>query len=118
MMTAPEGELTFQREAPCLEDSRPPAESPAPGSSAATPAGQVAAPPVATHQLAAGRATPLIIGTRIADGVMVSGHGEITIAADLAVHLNDQRADGVFTVNASARLNVGGVEMHFIAVES
>ena len=118
MMTAPEGELTFQREAPCLEDSRPPAESPAPGSSAATPAGQVEAPPVATHQLAAGRATPLIIGTRIADGVMVSGHGEITIAADLSVHLNDQPADGVITVNASDRLNVGGVEMHFIAVES
>ena len=74
--------------------------------------------PVATHQLVAGRATPLIIGTRIADGVMVSGIGEITIPADLAVHLNDQPADGVITVNASDRLNVGGVEVHFIAVES
>ena len=49
---------------------------------------------------------------------MVSGIGEITIPADLAVHLNDQPADGVITVNASDRLNVGGVEVHFIAVES
>ena len=37
----------------------PPAGAPASGSSAATPAGQVDAPPVATHQLVAGRATPL-----------------------------------------------------------
>lgn len=117
-MTVPEGELIFQREAPCLEKTRPPAESPQSGSSAATPARQAGAPPVATHQLVAGRATPLIIGTRIADGVMVSGNGELTIAANLAVHLNDQPADGVIAVNASDRLNVGGVEVHFIAVES
>ena len=117
VMTAPEGALTFQREAPCLEKRRPPTESLASGSGATTPAGQVEAPPLATHQLVAGRATPLIIGTPIADGVMVSGNGEITIAADFAVHLNDQPADGVIAVNASDRLNVGEVEVHFIAVE-
>jgi hypothetical protein len=117
-MTPPDGELIFQREAPC--QSVAPASAPA-AASLETNHAESAPPstaPAATHQLIAGLATPLQIGAQIAEGVVVSGPSQVTIEPGVAAQLNHQPTEGVISLRADDRFHASGVEVHFIAVES
>lgn len=117
-MTPPEGELIFQREAPCQTVA--PASAPAAASLEANHAesAQPSTAPAATHQLIAGHATPLLIGAQIAEGVVVSGPSQVTIEPGAAAQLNHQPTEGVISLRADDRIHASGVEVHFIAVES
>ena len=125
-MAVPEGALHFQREAPCgtttaverVDTGKAEAEvsvEPASGALAQARSGQSQQP--ATHQLVVGHATPLSMGTGIAEGAVVSGPSELSIDPGASVQLNGQPAEGVIALFAGDRLNAAGVEVLFIAVE-
>ena len=125
-MAVPEGALHFQREAPCgtttaverVDTGKAEAEvsvEPASDALAQARSGQSQQP--ATHQLVVGHATPLSMGTGIAEGAVVSGPSELSIDPGASVQLNGQPAEGVIALFAGDRLNAAGVEVLFIAVE-
>ena len=125
-MAIPEGALHFQREARCATitaveegDTRNAGAKASAGSAsdADAKASSGQSPQPATHQLVAGFATLLSPGTRVAEGVVVSGQAELSIDSGASVELNDQPAEGVITLTAGDRLNTAGVEVLFIAVE-
>ena len=116
-MTPPEGELIFQREAPCQNVAPASTSAAVPLETNNAQSAQTSTAPAATHQLIAGLATPLLIGTQIAEGVVVSGPSQVTIEPGLAARLNHQPAEGVISLSADDRIHAGGVEVHFIAVE-
>jgi hypothetical protein len=125
-MAVPEGALHFQREAPCGTTAAvervdtgnaEPAVSVEPASDALVETGSGQSQQPATHQLVAGRATPLSMGTGIVGGAVVSGPSELSIDPGASVQLNGQPAEGVIALCAGDRLNAAGVEVLFIAVE-
>ncbi|MFL2501515.1 MAG: hypothetical protein ACJ0Q1_01205 [Luminiphilus sp.] len=116
-----EGELIFQREAPrsglvapgnlpgmAAQENAPAAEADPGHTGSAT---------AVTHQLVAGHATPLTLGSSVTDGVVLSGANELTIATECAVTLNGRSVEGVTAISAGDRLTVAGVDVDFIVVE-
>jgi len=116
-----EGELIFQREAPCSGWVAPgnpagiAAQEHAPVAEAGS--GHTASAAAVTHQLVAGHATPLTLGSSVTDGVVLSGINELTVATEAAVTLNGRSVGGVTAIIAGDRLTVGGVDVDFIVVE-
>ena len=116
-----EGELIFQREAPCSElvaPGNPPgiaAQEDAPVAEADS--GHTAPATAVTHQLVAGHATPLTLGSSVTDGVVLSGINELTVTTEAAVTLNGRSVEGVTAISAGDRLTVAGVDVDFIVVE-
>jgi hypothetical protein len=116
-----EGELIFQREAPCsglVAPGNPPgiaAQEDAPV--AAADSGHTASAAAVTHQLVAGHATPLTLGSSVTDGVVLSGVNELTVTTEAAVTLNGRSVEGVTAISAGDRLTVAGVDVDFIVVE-
>jgi len=116
-----EGELIFQREAPCsglVAPGNPPgiaAQEDAPV--AAADSGHTASAAAVTHQLIAGHATPLTLGSSVTDGVVLSGVNELTVTTEAAVTLNGRSVEGVTAISAGDRLTVAGVDVDFIVVE-
>ena len=116
-----EGELIFQREAPCsalVAPGNPPgtaAQEDAPVAEAGS--GHTASAPAVTHQLIAGHATPLTLGSSVTDGIVLSGVNELTVTTEAAVTLNGRSVEGVTAINAGDRLTVAGVDVEFIVVE-
>ena len=116
-----EGELVFQREAPCsglVAPGNPPgmaAQEHAPVAEADS--GHTPPAAAVTHQLVAGHATPLTLGSSVTDGVVVSGINELTVTTEAAVTLNGRSVEGVTAINAGDRLTVEGVDVDFIVVE-
>ena len=115
-----EGELIFQREAPCsgLVGPGNPPEIAAQGNAPATEAdsGSTASATAVTHQLVAGHARPLALGSSVTHGVVLSGVNELTIATDTAATLNGRSVTGVTAISAGDRLAVAGVDVDFIVV--
>jgi len=125
-MAVPEGALHFQREAPCgitaavekVDIGNAESEvSVEPASAALAQIGSGQSQLPATHQLVAGRATPLSMGTNIVEGAVASGPSELSIDPGASVQLNGQPAEGVIALCAGDRLNAAGIEVLFIAVE-
>jgi hypothetical protein len=125
-MAVPEGALHFQREAPCgitaaverVDIGNAESEvSVEPASAALAQIGSGQSQLPATHQLVAGRATPLSMSTSIVEGAVVSGPSELSIDPGASVQLNGQSAEGVIALCAGDRLNAAGIEVLFIAVE-
>ena len=125
-MAIPEGALHFQREARCATttaieegDTRNAGTEVSAGlaSDADAKASSGQSPPPATHHLIAGFATLLSPGTRVAEGVVISGQAELSIESGAPVQLNGQPAEGVISVSAGDQLTAAGVEVLFIAVE-
>lgn len=112
------GELIFQREAPCHNPAPVSAPAAAQLETNNAESAQTSTAPAATHLLIAGLATPLHIGTQIAEGVVVSGPSQVTIEPGSAALLNNQPTEGVILLSADDRLQASGVEVHFIAVEN
>ena len=121
-----EGELIFQREAPCsglVAAGNPPetstpenvAQENAPATEADS--GSTTSATAVTHQLVAGHARPLALGCSVTDGVLLSGVNEVTIAAETAATLNGRDIKGVAAISAGDRLTVAGVDVDFIVVE-
>jgi len=116
-----EGELVFQREAPCsglVAPGNPPeiaAQEDAPVAEADS--GHTAPATAVTHQLIAGHATPLTLGSSVSDGVVLSGVNELTVTTEAAVTLNGRSVEGVTAISAGDRLTVAGVDVDFIVVE-
>ena len=116
-----EGELIFQREAPCsglVAPGNPPgiaAQEDAPVAEANS--GHIAPAAAVTHQLIAGHATPLTLGSSVTDGVVLSGVNELTVTTEAAVTLNGRSVEGVTAISAGDRLTVEGVDVDFIVVE-
>ena len=116
-----EGELIFQREAPCsglVAPGNPPeiaAQEDAPVAEADS--GHTAPATAVTHQLIAGHATPLTLGSSVTDGVVLSGVNELTVTTEAAVALNGRFVEGVTAISAGDRLTVEGVDVDFIVVE-
>ena len=116
-----EGELIFQREAPCSGLVAPgnpagiAAQEDAPVAEAGS--GHTASAAAVTHQLVAGHATPLTLGSSVTDGVVLSGVNELTVTTEAAVTLNGRSVEGVTAINAGDRLTVAGVDVDFIVVE-
>ena len=116
-----EGELIFQREAPCsglVAPGNPPgiaAQEDAPVAEADS--GHTAPATAVTHQLIAGHATPLTLGSSVTDGVVLSGVNELTVTTEAAVTLNGRSVEGVTAISAGDRLTVAGVDVDFIVVE-
>ncbi len=116
-----EGELIFQREAPCsglVAPGNPPgiaAQEDAPVAEADS--GHTAPATAVTHQLIAGHATPLTLGSSVTDGVVLSGVNELTVTTEAAVTLNGRSVEGVTAISAGDRLTVEGVDVDFIVVE-
>lgn len=121
-----EGELIFQREAPCsglVAAGNPPetstpenvAQENAPATEADS--GSTTSATAVTHQLVAGHARPLALGCPVTDGVLLSGLNEVTIAAETAATLNGRAIKGVTAISAGDRLTVAGVDVDFIVVE-
>ena len=116
-----EGELIFQREAPCSgldAPGNPPgiaAQEDAPVAEADS--GHTASAAAVTHQLIAGHATPLTLGSSVTDGVVLSGVNELTVTTEAAVTLNGRSVEGVTAISAGDRLTVAGVDVDFIVVE-
>ena len=116
-----EGELIFQREAPCsglVAPGNPPgiaAQEDAPVAEADS--GHTASAAAVTHQLIAGHATPLTLGSSVTDGVVLSGINELTVTTEAAVTLNGRSVEGVTAIIAGDRLTVAGVDVDFIVVE-
>ena len=121
-----EGELIFQREAPCsglVAAGNPPetstpenvAQENAPATEADS--GSTTSATAVTHQLVAGHARPLALGCSVTDGVLLSGVNEVTIAAETAATLNGRAIKGVAAISAGDRLTVAGVDVDFIVVE-
>ena len=116
-----EGELIFQREAPCsglVAPDNPPeiaAQEDAPVAEADS--GHTASAAAVTHQLIAGHATPLTLGSSVTDGVVLSGVNELTVTTEAAVTLNGRSVEGVTAISAGDRLTVAGVDVDFIVVE-
>ena len=79
--------------------------------------GQSASATAVTHQLVAGHARPLTLGSSVTDGVVLSGVNELTIATEAAVTLNGRSVEGVTAISAGDRLTVAGVDLDFIVVE-
>ncbi|MEK9994996.1 MAG: hypothetical protein VW664_01670, partial [Halieaceae bacterium] len=116
-----EGELIFQREAPCsgLVAAGNPPETSTQENAPATEAdsGSTTSATAVTHQLVAGHARPLALGCSVTDGVLLSGVNEVTIAAETAATLNGRAIKGVTAISAGDRLTVAGVDVDFIVVE-
>ena len=116
-----EGELIFQREAPCSGLVAPgnPAEIAAQENApvAEADSGHTAPATAVTHQLIAGHATPLTLGSSVTDGVVLSGINELTVTTEAAVTLNGRSVEGVTAISAGDRLTVEGVDVDFIVVE-
>ena len=116
-----EGELIFQREAPCSALVAPgnPAGIAAQDDAPVAEAGSAhtASAAVVTHQLVAGHATPLTLGSSVTDGVVLSGINELTVTTEAAVTLNGRSVEGVTAIIAGDRLTVAGVDVDFIVVE-
>ena len=116
-----EGELIFQREAPCsgLVAAGNPPETSTQENAPATEAdsGSTTSATAVTHQLVAGHARPLALGCPVTDGVLLSGVNEVTIAAETAATLNGRAIKGVTAISAGDRLTVAGVDVDFIVVE-
>jgi hypothetical protein len=116
-----EGELIFQREAPCSGLVAPgnpagiAAQEDAPVAEAGS--GHTASAAAVTHQLVAGHATPLTLGSSVTDGVVLSGINELTVTTEAAVTLNGRSVEGVTAIIAGDRLTVAGVDVDFIVVE-
>ena len=116
-----EGELVFQREAPCsglVAPGNPPgmaAQEHAPVAEADS--GHTPPAAAVTHQLVAGHATPLTLGSSVTDGVVLSGVNELTVTTEAAVTLNGRSVEGVTAISAGDRLTVEGVDVDFIVVE-
>jgi len=116
-----EGELIFQREAPCsglVAPGNPPgiaAQEDAPVAEADS--GHTASAAAVTHQLIAGHATPLTLGSSVTYGVVLSGVNELTVTTEAAVTLNGRSVEGVTAISAGDRLTVAGVDVDFIVVE-
>jgi len=116
-----EGELVFQREAPCsglVAPGKPPgmaAQEHTPVAEADS--GHTAPATAVTHQLIAGHATPLTLGSSVTDGVVLSGVNELTVTTEAAVTLNGRSVEGVTAISAGDRLTVAGVDVDFIVVE-
>ena len=116
-----EGELIFQREAPCSGLVAPgnpagiAAQEDAPVAEAGS--GHTALAAAVTHQLVAGHATPLTLGSSVTDGVVLSGINELTVTTEAAVTLNGRSVEGVTAISAGDRLTVEGVDVDFIVVE-
>ena len=121
-----EGELIFQREAPCsglVAAGNPPetstpenvAQENAPATEADS--GSTTSATAVTHQLVAGHARPLALGCSVTDGVLLSGVNEVTIAAETAATLNGRAIKGIAAISAGDRLTVAGVDVDFIVVE-
>ena len=116
-----EGELIFQREAPCSRLVAPgnpagiAAQEDAPVAEAGS--GHTASAAAVTHQLVAGHATPLTLGSSVTDGVVLSGINELTVTTEAAVTLNGRSVEGVTAIIAGDRLTVAGVDVDFIVVE-
>ena len=116
-----EGELIFQREAPCSALVAPgnpagiAAQDDAPVAEAGS--GHTASAAAVTHQLVAGHATPLTLGSSVTDGVVLSGVNELTVTTEAAVTLNGRSVEGVTAISAGDRLTVEGVDVDFIVVE-
>ena len=116
-----EGELIFQREAPCSALVTPgnpagiAAQDDAPVAEAGS--GHTASAAAVTHQLVAGHATPLTLGSSVTDGVVLSGINELTVTTEAAVTLNGRSVEGVTAISAGDRLTVEGVDVDFIVVE-
>ena len=116
-----EGELVFQREAPCsglVAPGNPPgmaAQEHTPVAEADS--GHTAPATAVTHQLIAGHATPLTLGSSVTDGVVLSGVNELTVTTEAAVTLNGRSVEGVTAISAGDRLTVAGVDVDFIVVE-
>ena len=116
-----EGELIFQREAPCsglVAPGNPPeiaAQEDAPVAEADS--GHTAPATAVTHQLIAGHATPLTLGSSVTDGVVLSGVNELTVTTEAAVTLNGRSVKGVTAISAGDRLTVEGVDVDLIVVE-
>ena len=121
LLEVTEGELIFQREAPCsglVGPGNPPgiaAQEDAPVAEADS--GHIASAAAVTHQLIAGHATPLTLGSSVTDGVVLSGVNELTVTTEAAVTLNGRSVEGVTAISAGDRLTVEGVDVDFIVVE-
>ena len=121
LLEVTEGELIFQREAPCsglVGPGNPPgiaAQEDAPVAEADS--GHTASAAAVTHQLIAGHATPLTLGSSVTDGVVLSGINELTVTTEAAVALNGRFVEGVTAIIAGDRLTVAGVDVDFIVVE-
>ena len=116
-----EGELVFQRAAPCSGLVAPgnpagiAAQEDAPVAEADS--SHTASAAAVTHQLIAGHATPLTLGSSVTDGVVLSGVNELTVTTEAAVTLNGRSVEGVTAISVGDRLNVAGVDVDFIVVE-
>ena len=121
LLEVTEGELIFQREAPCsglVGPGNPPgiaAQEDAPVAEADS--GHTASAAAVTHQLIAGHATLLTLGSSVTDGVVLSGINELTVTTEAAVTLNGRSVEGVTAISAGDRLTVAGVDVDFIVVE-
>lgn len=102
-------ELVFQRQIACTGASQ---------SDTATPQTQAADKPLVSHYLIAGHAATLIPGRIIAPGVSATGATQIAITSDIEVRLNGETVDGDLTIKVGDHLVTGGIEVHFISVES
>jgi hypothetical protein len=102
-------ELVFQRQVACTSASQ---------SDTVAPQTQAADKPLVSHYLIAGHAATLIPGRIIAPGVSVTGATQIAITSDIEVRLNGETVDGDLTIKVGDHLVTGGVEVHFITVES
>lgn len=102
-------ELVFQRQVACTGASQ---------SDTAAPQTRAADKSLVSHYLIAGHAATLIPGRIIAPGVSVTGATQIAITSDIEVRLNGETVDGDLTIKVGDHLVTGGVEVHFITVES
>jgi hypothetical protein len=102
-------ELVFRRQVACTGASQ---------SDTAAPQTRAADKPLVSHYLIAGHAATLIPGRIIAPGVSVTGATQIAITSDIEVRLNGETVDGDLTIKVGDHLVTGGVEVHFITVES
>ena len=121
LLEVTEGELIFQREAPCsglVAPGKPPEIAAQENASVAeADSGHTALATAVTHQLVAGHATPLTLGSSVTDGVVLSGVNELTVTTEAAVTLNGRSVGGVTAISAGDRLTVAGVDVDFIVVE-
>ncbi len=60
----------------------------------------------------------MALGMDIVPGVSVTGASQITVASGTEMQFNDHSIEGHVSLAVGDRLMTGGIEVHFISVES
>lgn len=102
-------ELVFQRQVTCT--GAPQADTAA----LQTPTTNT---PDVTHYLIAGHASAMALGRDIVPGVSVTGATQIAVASGAGIQLNGHPLEGEASLSVGDQLMAGGIEVHFITVES